>query len=162
MAYRIFLSHSARDLTLALAVKGQVEAIGVSVYLYEEHTTPGESLTLKLQQAITGHDALLALLTPNSAPRSYVHQEIGFALGKGKPAVALVVPGVLDEVLAMLAEKEYIRVDPADPIEGMTRLLKFLHGKALAKQQQEQLLTALALIGLVFLVAYASAQSSGS
>jgi nucleoside 2-deoxyribosyltransferase len=162
MPYRIFLSHSARDLALVLAVKSQVEAIGVSVYLYEEHSAPGEALTQKLQQAIREHDALLALLTPNSAPRSYVHQEIGFALGKGKPAVALVVPGVLEDVLAMLSEREYIHLDPADPIEGMTRLLRFLHEKALAKQQQEQLVTALALIGLVFLIAYASAQSSGS
>lgn len=159
MVYSIFLSHSARDLPLASAVKGQVEAIGVSVYLYEEHAAPGESLTQKLQQAITDHDALVALLTPNSAPRSYVHQEIGFALGKTKPAVALVVPGVPQEALAMLAEREYIRLNPADPLEGMTRLLQFLHGKA-AEKQQTQLVAALALTSLVFLMVYASAQSA--
>ncbi len=159
MVYSIFLSHTARDLPLASAVKGQLEAIGVSVYLYKEHVAPGESLTQKLQQAISEHDALVALLTPHSAPRSYVHQEIGFALGKMKPAIALVVPGVPQDALAMLAEREYIRLDPADPLEGMTRLLQFLHDKA-AEKQQTQLVAALALLALVFLLVYASTQSS--
>jgi hypothetical protein len=160
MVYSIFLSHSARDLPLASAIKGQVEAIGVSVSLYEEHPAPGESLTQKLQQAISEHDGLVALRTPNSAPRSYVHQEIGFARGKMKPAIALALPGVPQEALAMLAEREYIRLDPADPLEGMTRLLQFLHDKAAEKGQQALLVAALVLLALVFLLVYASAQSS--
>lgn len=70
MAYGIFLNHSAHDLVLATRVKAHVEATGVSVYLYEEHATPGDSLTKKLQKAISATDALLTLITPISAPRS--------------------------------------------------------------------------------------------
>jgi nucleoside 2-deoxyribosyltransferase len=158
VSYSIFLSHSAQDLDLVSGIKAQVEAVGIHVYLYEEHTSPGEALTPHLQRAITDQDALVALLTPNSAPRSYVQQEIGFALGRGKPAVALVAPGVRQESLAMLSDRTYIQLDPADPLHGMAELLRDLRDRAGRKQQQDELVTAVVLIGLLLILAYSASQ----
>lgn len=158
MTYGIFLSHSASDLALVQGIKSQVEAIGVEVYLYEEHSAPGEALTPRLQQAISKQDALVVLLTPNSAPRSYVQQEIGFALGRGKPAVALVAPGVDRESLAMLGDRQYIRLNPSDPLQGMAELLSDLHGRA--GRKQAELVSAVVLIGLLLILAYSTSQAS--
>lgn len=157
MSYGIFLSHSAQDGELVRGIKAQVEAIGVRVYLYEEHGSPGQALTPRLQRAIADHDALVVLLTPSSAPRSYVQQEVGFALGRGKPAVALVAPGVSTDALAMLNDQQYIKLDPADPLQGMAELLSDLRGRA-GRKQQEELLTAVHLIGLLLILVYSSPQ----
>jgi hypothetical protein len=161
VSYGIFLSHSAEDLTLVRGIKSQVEALGIRVYLYEEHPTPGERLTPRLQAAIAAQDALVVLLTPTSAARSYVQQEIGFALGLGKPAVALVAPGVNREALAMLAERQYIKLDPESPLHGMAELLADLHGRADRKQSQAELVTALIVIGMLLILAYSTSRSSG-
>ena len=162
MAYKVFLSHSALDAELVAGIKAQIEALGIVVYLYEEHSEPGRSVTAKLQEAIRTHDALLALVTPSSASRTYVHQEIGYALGQGKPAVAIVTPGVDARVLAMLSDNEYVGLDPDSPLIGMSRLLGFLQQQATARQQkqQEELLLAMAVIALLLIAAY-SASNSG-
>lgn len=158
MAYKVFLSHSAHVAELVAGIKAQIEALGISVYLYEEHSELGRSVTAKLQEAIRDHDALLALVTPSSASRPYVHQEIGYALGQGKPAVAIVTPGVDEQVLAMLGEGEYVRLDPVSPLIGMSTLLEFLQRQASARRQKEQqeLLLAMAVIALLLIAAYSS------
>jgi TIR domain len=158
VGFSIFLSHTSADLPLVTTIKGQVEAVGIKVYLYEEHSAPGRALTQRLQEAIREQDALVALLTPASVPRSYVHQEIGFALGRGMPAVALVVPGVEPQVLSMLGDREYIRLDPEQPLPGMTDLLRDLHRRA-GRKQQDEVVTAVLLLALVLILAYSSARS---
>lgn len=170
--YRIFLSHSANDKGLVEGVAAQLQAVGVEVYLYEEHTEPGRSIPQKLQEAIRDSDALVALLTSASGHRPFVHEEIGFALGSGKQAVALVTTDVADpDVLGML-QGEYIRLDPADPWDGMSKLLAFLHGQQAALQQQadaaaraaqREVAQAIATLAVLLLIAYAlSKSSSGS
>jgi nucleoside 2-deoxyribosyltransferase len=139
-SYGIFLSHSADDSHLVLGIKAQLGALGVAVYLYEEHAEPGRSIPDKLQEAIRQCDALVALLTPASATRSFVHDEIGYALGLGITAVALVTPGVTPEKLGML-QGEYIPLDPSNPLIGMAELTRFLNEQArqrLAAQERRQ------------------------
>lgn len=165
--YRIFLSHSERDRQLVDGIKAQVEAIGISVYLYEDHAEPGRSIPDKLQQAIREHDALVVLFTANSASRAFVHHEVGYAIGQGKPAVALVTPDVPGEALGML-EGEYIRLEPANPAHGMAQLMQYLYSQAAAeneerlrtdeRQKREALFQAIALVAVVVLLAYAFAQ----
>jgi hypothetical protein len=158
VAYKVFLSHSARDAALVAGIKAQIEVLGIAVYLFEEHAEPGRSITSKIQDAIRTHDALLALVTPSSSTSGYVHQEIGYALGQGKPAVAIVTPGVDSTVLAMLNDSEYVRLDPASPLIGMSILLAFLQRQAAARRQkeQEELLLAMAVIALLLIAAYSS------
>lgn len=173
--YRIFLSHSAHDKGLVEGVASQLQAVGVEVYLYEEHTEPGRSIPQKLQEAIRDSDALVALLTPASGHRPFVHEEIGFALGSGKQAVALVTTDVADlDVLGML-QGEYIALDPADPWDGMSKLLAFLHGQqaalrqqaalqqqadAAARAAQRELAQAIATLAVLLLIAYALSKST--
>jgi hypothetical protein len=170
--YRIFLSHSAHDLQLVQGIKTQLQAVGIEVYLYEEHSEPGRSITDKLQQAIRERDALVALLTSASGRRPFVHNEIGYAIGVGKPAVALVTPDVTDpDVLGML-EGEYIRLDPANSFDGMAKLLAYLRSQAQSQEaaaasprassQSDQLFQAIVMIAALLVVAYAMSQLAGT
>ncbi len=164
-------------------MRAQLDAVGVAVYLYEEHSEPGRSIPDKLQEAIRDCDALVALLTPASAVRSFVHDEIGYALGQGISAVALVTPGVAPESLGML-QGEYIPLDPTNPLIGMAELTRFLNEQArqrsaaetrhrtevalreqeLAreqkKRQNDELLQAILLVAVLVAVGYAAAHSS--
>jgi uncharacterized membrane protein YgcG len=167
--YSIFLSHSAADAALVAGIQAQLEAIGIGVYLYENDVQPGRSIREKLQQAIRDQDALVALLTPSSATRSFVHDEIGYALGREKPAVALVTPDVTNADLGML-EGEYIRLDPAAPLTGMARLLAHLQEQAEAKQRSataeaqrqhnDELFQAIVALAVLLLVGYAMMQQT--
>jgi len=140
------------------------------VYLYEEHTEPGRSIPQKLQEAIRNSDALVALLTLASGHRPFVHEEIGFALGCGKQAVALVTTDVTDPDAVGMLQGGYIRLDPADPWDGISKLLAFLHGQRAALQQQAdaaaraaqlELAQAIATLAVFLLIAYALSKSSG-
>lgn len=166
--YSIFLSHSAADGPLVAGIRAQLEAIGIGVYLYEEDIQPGRSIPEKLQQAIREQDALIALLTPASAMRSFVHHEVGYALGRGKPAVALVTTDVPKADLGML-EGEYIKLDPADPLTGMASLLEYLQNQSAAKQRHaaeaqrqrdQELFQAIIAVALLLAVAYAMSQQA--
>lgn len=187
MAYSIFLSHSHLDAELARQIKEQVETLGdVSVYLSEEHVEPGRHVYEKLQKAIQEHDALVALITTSSIPSPYVNQEIGYALGLGKLSVPLVLPDANRDALAMLDGREYIELDPHNSLPGMSRLLQFvivqrdslraasagtmqrvgspaMQGAALPyalKSPQDDLVTALVLIGVAILLIYATSSAT--
>src|SRR5713226_6750499 len=102
LAYRVFLSHSSRDKRWVEWIQENAKGIGVDVYLAEHDVQAGRQLSEK--EAIGQCNALLVLLTDNSQSSTYVHQEIGTAVGLGKLIIPLVQPGV--ECGAMLQGKE--------------------------------------------------------
>jgi hypothetical protein len=69
--------------------------------------------------------------------------------------VALVAPGVDADALAMLSDRQYIKLDPRDPLHGMAELLRDLHDRS-GRKQQEELVTAVVLIGLLLILYYSS------
>lgn len=158
VSYKVFLSHSHLDRPLVEGIKSQIEAIGISVYLYEEDSQPGQHLGEKLQGAIAASDALVVLLTSHSTASGYVNQEVGYALGRNKPVLPLVAPGVDPGALAMLEGHEFLRMDPTAPLDGSTALLHYLHRRRELRDQQD-LVVALALIGILLLMAWSSQQA---
>jgi hypothetical protein len=88
----------------------------------------GKSLTPAVRHLITESDALIALFTREQQlagknrwlPTTWVQTEITAARQQGKPAVALVVPGV--EVSGLFAEHERIDVDLKHPLDSLLQL----------------------------------------
>lgn len=133
---RIFLSHSSKDFGLVDPIRAQAQAIEVNVYLHEMHPEPGTSLSSKVADAIGTSDALVVLVTANTAASAYVNQEIGYALGKGLPVIPLVSRGTDSDQLAMLQGVEYIAFDSERPHEALTQLTAQLHGMQMSKTAQ--------------------------
>lgn len=133
---RIFLSHSSKDFGLVDLIRAQAQAIEVDVYLHEMHPEPGTSLSSKVADAIGTSDALVVLVTANTAASAYVNQEIGYALGKGLPVIPLVSRGTDSDQLAMLQGVEYIAFDSERPHGALTRLTAQLHGMQMSKTAQ--------------------------
>jgi nucleoside 2-deoxyribosyltransferase len=111
MGHSLFLSHNSADMAVVHEVKRRSEAAGVSIYLYEDDVRAGTSLAAKLTEAIRTADGLIAILTKQGATRPAIQQEIGVAVGLGKPVYAMVEDGVDPATLTLLQGLEYIRLD---------------------------------------------------
>src|SRR5713101_7620563 len=95
----IFCSHSEKDFQWIAPLKKVVEAIGFSLYFFEDDHQPGASVADKLQKAIQKADVVVVFLTRNSESAPYVHQEIGYALRAKKPIIPLVESGTSAKAL---------------------------------------------------------------
>ena len=94
---RFFLSHAKVDLADANALKGALEAAGVSVFVDHEQLRPGDDLNT-LDDEIRKSRGVVVLVTPAAMESDWVKRELGVALAtrRVKPAyrVVFVVKGV--------------------------------------------------------------------
>ncbi len=95
MAYKVFLSHSARDKNLVMALARLLEKFGIEFFVAEWYLSPGERLDKKVFDAIRDCDCMVVLLTPDGVRSNWVHQEIGTALQASKPVIPIVEKGPL-------------------------------------------------------------------
>jgi hypothetical protein len=146
MAYKVFLSHNARDAAWVKWIAENARSAGIEVYLYEHDLRPGELVADKLQSAIRESDALIVLLTGNSQFSPYVQQEVGAARALQKPVVPLVQPGIDQRSLAMLQGVDYISFDFRSPQPALAALLAHLQRAKLAKERTQALLALGALV----------------
>jgi hypothetical protein len=152
MGYRIFLSHSTQDRAWCEWLQSAATKMAMTTYLAEHDLRPGRPLADKVRTQIVASDAVVVLLSHNSANAPYVHQEIGCAIQAGKVVIPLVQPGVSRDSLAMLNGVEYIPFDFERPEAGRDKLVQAL--VRLSQQQRPQavertvqaVLTCLALV----------------
>ncbi len=160
MTYRIFVSHSAADIDLVNTIRAHAEGIGVETYFYERDSQAGRKVSAKLREAIRRSDAVLAVFTDASAGSAYLHQEIGVAIGLGKPVLPLIAPTADRPPMAMLEGDKYIALDPADPAAGTAALVQSLHKRQMSKVQDQLLLTVV-IIAFVILLFWSTRTAHG-
>lgn len=160
MTTRIFLSHSAADRDIVQQVRSRIAAVGIDAYLFEHDPQPGAIVADKIQHELIRADAVVVIITPRSSVSSYVHQEIGFAVGSKKPVIPLVEKGTSETCLAMLKGIEYVELDPTDrdsALETITATTTRMHNQKQTmdalKRGREQVLLAVALVAAVVLIA---------
>lgn len=78
----IFISYSSIDRIYAEKLAHDLRAWGVSVWWDEWEIKVGDSLTTKIQQALTSSSWLAVVLTPNSVNSSWVEKELAAALSR--------------------------------------------------------------------------------
>ena len=122
MSLGVFISHSVGGVELPIVrrISASLSGAGVTPYLAMDDRQVGTKLTTKVQQHIEESDVLLALLTTKGTESDWVHDEIGFALGKGRKVLPFVEKGV--DVGGMLAGVEYYEFDPESPQPAIDRV----------------------------------------
>lgn len=158
MSYRVFISHSAKDRPVVDVLRAHVEAIGFTTYLYERETEAGRPVSDKIQAAIRESDAVVALLTNESAGSAFLHQEIGYALALKKLVLPLVDTNLSDPPFAMLEGTEYVPLDPNAPGDATLKMTQSLH-RWRTSRSQDQLVTMLVIVGLIVLLLWWQAQA---
>ena len=116
------------------------------------HERP-KRLAAKLTDAIRAADGLIAVLTKSGAARPAIQQEIGVAVGLGKPVYAMVEDGVDPATLTLLQGLEYIRLDLERVDDALLKLQRSITHQR--NKQREEIVLAiilvLAIVGLVYL-----------
>ena len=77
---RVFLSHSEKDARVARQIGKSLRAAGFDVWSVAE-TYPGDNVALEIGRALESADAMVVIMSPDSARAANVQWEIGYALG---------------------------------------------------------------------------------
>jgi hypothetical protein len=77
---QVFISHAARDADLAARIAVQLRGCGLEVW-DESRILPGDNWGLKLAEALQTSEAMVVLLTKESAHSPNISHEVGYALG---------------------------------------------------------------------------------
>jgi hypothetical protein len=87
--YRVFLSHKADVKKETAQLKEQLEPFGISSFVAHVDIHPTKEWQDEIENALASMDAFVALLTDNFHESYWTDQEVGYALGRGVPLIAV-------------------------------------------------------------------------
>lgn len=142
MAYSVFVSHSAHDQGLVMALASTLSKYGVDVRVAEWYIAAGQALSDKVKAQIKGADSVVVFLTGNGKRSKWVQQEVDIALGANRLVIPLVEKGTPADELAALQGREYIEYDPARPQDALDRAAGYVGSLKAKKEEKERALLA--------------------
>ncbi|MCK5493974.1 MAG: TIR domain-containing protein [Candidatus Omnitrophica bacterium] len=86
---RVFISHLSRDKKKAKALAKELKKYNASGFVAHIDIKPNDEWLKTIESALESMDVLIALVTEGFKESDWTVQEIGFALGKGVPVVAI-------------------------------------------------------------------------
>ncbi len=87
--YRLFLGHKAEVKRETAEVKRRLEPFGISCFVAHEDIHPTKEWQDEIENALLSMDAFAALMTKEFHNSLWTDQEVGFALTRGVPIVAV-------------------------------------------------------------------------
>ena len=147
MAYKVFISHSTRDIGLVTSLANLLQRFGVEVFVAEWYLSPGQPLSQKVFEQIQSSNCIVVLLTQDGIRSNWVQQEIGYSLKGNKPVIPIVESGIESKDLGALQGREYIEYDSYNPQSALMKLSTYIKTLKLKKEEQEK--TLLVLGGLL-------------
>lgn len=87
--YRLFLSHKAEVKREAAELKRQLEPFGVCCFVAHMDIHPTKEWQDEIESALASMDAFVALITKQFHDSLWTDQEVGFAVGRGVPIIAV-------------------------------------------------------------------------
>lgn len=118
--FRLFLSHKTEVKRQAAALKEGLKVFGVSAFVAHEDIHPTRAWQDEIENALHSMDGFVAFMTEGFHDSLWTDQEVGFALARGVPVVALRMGkdpyGFLGKFQALTTEWE-------DAPEGIVKLL---------------------------------------
>jgi TIR domain len=88
-AVRMFLSHVSQHRAVASKIKTTLASMGIAAFVAHEDVEPTLEWQKEIETALQSMDVLCALLTPEFPGSRWADQEVGFALGRNVPIVAV-------------------------------------------------------------------------
>ncbi len=87
--YRVFFSHKAEVKKESANLKEQLTPFGISCFVAHTDIYPTKEWQSEIENALASMDAFVALLTTDFHESDWTDQEVGFALGRGVPLIAV-------------------------------------------------------------------------
>lgn len=86
---KLFISHLATHRTEAAQLQSALLRYGISCFVAHNDIEPTEEWLTQIETALSTCDALLAMLHPGFHASNWTDQEVGFAMGRGVPTLAV-------------------------------------------------------------------------
>ncbi len=86
---RIFLSHKSSVKQHATRLKESFARCGIAAFVAHEDIEPTEEWQREIERALFSMDALVALLSEDYKDSNWTDQEVGVAIGRGVPLIAV-------------------------------------------------------------------------
>jgi len=86
---RVFLSHKATVKVQASQLKQSFARCGIAAFVAHEDIEPTQEWQREIERALFSMDALVALLTTDFHESNWTDQEVGVAIGRGVPLIAV-------------------------------------------------------------------------
>ncbi|MBT3194576.1 MAG: toll/interleukin-1 receptor domain-containing protein [Verrucomicrobia bacterium] len=86
---RVFLSHKATFKENASQIKQALARCGIAAFVAHDDIEPTEEWQREIEHALFSMDALVALLSKDFHDSNWTDQEVGVAIGRGVPLVAV-------------------------------------------------------------------------
>jgi hypothetical protein len=87
--YRVFLSHKAEVKKETAELKARLALFGISGFVAHQDISPTREWQDEIEHALRSMDAFVALLTERFRESNWTDQEVGFALGREVPIIAI-------------------------------------------------------------------------
>ena len=87
--YRLFLSHKAEVKKKTGSLKEKLRLYGISAFVAHADIRPTRDWEKEIVRALHSMDALVALMTEHFHESNWTDQEVGFALGRRVPTIAV-------------------------------------------------------------------------
>jgi len=124
--FRIFISHSCEQADEAQELKEQFEYGGISCFVASDDIATASEWLVEIVTQLEHMDALITLVTDQSVQSATCNQEVGFALGAGKPVLSVMsqVPpqGLIGSLQAIERKQDAAPKDVA--LEAIGALMK--------------------------------------
>jgi predicted nucleotide-binding protein len=87
---KVFISYSNKDISWVRQFVDALQDLAVDVWFAERQVPAGRPLQAEVEKALRESDAIVTLLTPDSAQSPNLFFELGAAVGLGKNIVPIV------------------------------------------------------------------------
>ena len=157
MSYKVFVSHSTRDMELVMSIRNELRKAGMIVYLAEEHLQPGKNLPRKIIENIKSSDCVVVLLTYMGNRSQFVNQEVGAARIINKPIIPMVEKRIEKKIGGLLAGLEYVLFDKANPKQAISKVVSYVSQRKLRLElevrEREEIFTMIAAVAFIVFLA---------
>jgi hypothetical protein len=118
--FRLFLSHKSEVKKETASLKERLSLFGIAAFVAHEDIQPTRAWQNEIENALHSMDAFAALMTEGFHDSDWTDQEVGFALARGVPVIAVHL-GV--DPYGFIGKFQALRTDWNGAAEGMVKLL---------------------------------------
>lgn len=93
-SFRLFLSHKTEYKVETAAIKKALKVFGVSSFVAHEDIHPSEEWQEEIENALSSMDGFVALMSKDFHDSKWTDQEVGFAVARGVPRIAVMLGGM--------------------------------------------------------------------
>lgn len=86
---RVFLSHLAKNKIETSELRDELKSYGMTAFVAHEDIEPTKQWQTEIESALSTMDALVALLAPGFKESNWCDQEVGVAIGRQLPIIAV-------------------------------------------------------------------------